>query len=70
MGLQARDVLLHGCGVCPCLAFDIGDSKISTTAKPMPKLDDDLKAIVVTPLNRAPFVRLGVLQAEADRLGW
>ena len=39
-------------------------------AKFMPALDADLKSIVAVAFNRSTYKRLGLLQAEARRLGW
>ena len=39
-------------------------------AKFMPALDTELKCIVAVPFDITTFKRLGLLQAEAKRLGW
>jgi hypothetical protein len=55
-------------GNCPCMAPT--RHQVWPHARWMPALDGTLKTIVAVKFDASSFRRLGVLQAEARRLGW
>ena len=52
---------------CPCMGSQRSAEEWRHAAW-MPKIDDDLHALVAVPFNRLTFERLGVLQARLRRL--
>jgi hypothetical protein len=53
---------------CPCMNND--EDANWSHARFMPALDHQLRTIVATKFEASAFRRLGLLQAEARRLGW
>lgn len=49
---------------CPCMSPSSFCSSVWKFARWMPKFDNELRALVVTPFKRSEFVRIGCLQAS------
>ena len=54
---------------CKCLSASTVPEDWES-ARLMPSLNTELKAIVTVPFNLGTFTRLGTLQAQARRYGW